>query len=280
MTIVLRSRAELREWRLAQTPHATIGFVPTMGALHAGHLSLVRAAREQNDVSIASIFVNPLQFGPSEDFERYPGTFEADLAMLREAGTDAVFAPAVAEMYPPGASTLVQEGFVTGPLCGSFRPRHFDGVTTVVLKLLNLVKPEWLYLGQKDAQQCAVLRRMVRDLDVPVQVITCPTIREADGLAMSSRNTYLGATDRALAPLLYRSLLLVEDEFKRGQRQVASLLAAARGLLAPHPEIRLQYFEIRDPDTLAPLERVEGSALVAVAAFLGATRLIDNVTLS
>lgn len=172
--------------------------------------------------------------------------------MLREAGVDAVFAPAVADMYPPRASTLVQESLVTGPLCGSFRPGHFDGATTVVLKLLNLLQPERLYLGQTDAQQCAVIRRMVRDLDVPVQVAVCPTIREDDGLALSSRNSYLCASQRALAPLLYQSLHLVQDEFTWGQRQADALLSSARGLLAENPDIRLQYLEVRDPDTLAP----------------------------
>lgn len=198
MTVLLSSRAELREWRSALPARTSIGFIPTMGALHLGHMSLVRTAQAENDTTVASLFVNPLQFGPNEDFGRYPRTPLADLELLREAGVTAVFAPAVTDMYRADASTHVEETCVSEPLCGAIRPGHFRGVTTIVLKLLNLVRPSRLYLGQKDAQQCAVIGRMVRDLDVPVEVVCCPTIREADALAMSSRNRYLAAEDSTL----------------------------------------------------------------------------------
>lgn len=279
MTVLLTSRAELRAWRSALPAPACIGFVPTMGALHAGHLSLVQRARADNDITIASIFVNPLQFGPNEDFERYPRTPDADLEQLRAAGVTAVFAPAPADMYPGDASTNVEETLVSGPLCGAIRPGHFRGVTTVVLKLLNLVRPTRLYLGQKDAQQCAVISRMVRDLDVPVEVVCCPTVREADGLAMSSRNRYLAPEDRALAPMLFFSLTSVKDAFAAGERSVERLLEAGSVPLRAHGRIQVQYFEIRDSVTLAPLRAVERPALVAIAATLGSTRLIDNLTL-
>ncbi len=277
MTTILRDKASLRAWRNALPPDRTLGFVPTMGALHDGHLSLMAQAREEADVVIASIFVNPLQFGPNEDLSRYPRPIEADIAKLEAAGVDALFLPSVEDMYPPGASTLVEESLVSGPLCGAMRPGHFTGVTTVVLKLFNLVQPHLAVFGQKDAQQCAVIERMVRDLDVPVKILRGPIVREADGLALSSRNVYLGPEDRAAAPLIHQSLLEVEAAFADGERDAARLAEIGLAVLAASDRIKPQYYEIRDPESLGAITTVGArGALVAVAAHLGTTRLIDN----
>jgi pantoate--beta-alanine ligase len=279
MTVLLSTRAELRAWRSGLPPTASIGFVPTMGALHAGHMSLVRASQAQSDITVASLFVNPLQFGPNEDFARYPRTPAEDLELLRDAGVTAVFSPSPAEMYPADSSTHVEETAVSEPLCGAVRPGHFRGVTTVVLKLLNLVQPSRLYLGQKDAQQCAVIGRMIRDLDIPVELVRGPTVRESDELSLSSRNRYLNADDRAVAPALFQSLRAVGDLYAAGERSAARLIEAGTPLLRAHPRIEVQYFEIRDAETLAPLALVDGRAVVAIAARLGSTRLIDNIVL-
>lgn len=273
---VLRTVPELRAWRRARA--GTVGFVPTMGALHEGHLSLVRMSRERCDSTIASIFVNPLQFGPNEDLSRYPRPFERDRELLEKEGCDALFAPDAATLYPPGASTYVVEETVSLPLCGEARPGHFRGVTTVVLKLFNLVQPDVAFFGQKDAQQCAVIERMARDLDVPVEIVRGATVREVDGLAMSSRNAYLAPAEREVAPLIYRALRAVAVARASGETDARRLEAAGRAVLAAEPRFRVQYFEARHPRTLELLERVsEDGALVACAAYLGTTRLIDNL---
>jgi pantoate--beta-alanine ligase len=277
---LLRTKAELRAWRASQDPKLSVGFVPTMGALHAGHLSLVQASRAACDRTVASIFVNPLQFGPKEDLARYPRPFDRDRELLEAAGCDALFAPDAAELYPADLSTYVVEETVSASLCGALRPGHFQGVTTVVLKLLNLVQPHRAYFGQKDAQQCAVLERMVRDLDVPVELIREPTLREPDGLAMSSRNTYLSESERQIAVQLSRGLFAAQSLAEAGETRAERLRARTLEVLSQAPELSVQYCELRHPHSLAELEQLppEG-AVLAVAALLGKTRLIDNLWL-
>ena len=265
--------------RAAKTAGKRVGFVPTMGALHEGHLSLVRSAKAQCDVVATSIFVNPTQFGPNEDFSKYPRAFERDRELFAKEGVELLFAPAVEEMYPAGAVTYVTVEGMSERLCGKSRPGHFRGVTTVVCKLFNIVEPDIAFFGQKDAAQVAIIRRMVRDLDIPVEIAVCPIVREADGLAMSSRNTYLDLQQRKAALVLYRSLQKVKREFESGESNAAKLAEQGRKLFAQEPSVRLDYLEIVEPDNLEALDNIESSALVAVAAFLGATRLIDNFIL-
>lgn len=257
-----------------------IGLVPTMGALHAGHISLVRAARGRCDLVVASIFVNPTQFGPNEDYTRYPRHLEEDCALLEREGVEVVFAPSVDEMYPAGrdATWVVVEG-MSDRLCGRSRPGHFRGVTSVVAKLFHIVEPDLAFFGQKDAAQVAIIRRMVRDLNMPVQIEVCPIVREADGLALSSRNRYLDIHGRKAALTFYRSLLRARESFDQGERETAKLIAAAQAEFMREPGVRLDYFEIVDPDTLEPETRIEKRALAAVAGFVGSTRLIDNILL-
>jgi pantoate--beta-alanine ligase len=263
----------------AENPGAQLGFVPTMGALHAGHASLMHAARAQCGIVVASIFVNPTQFGPNEDFTRYPRTLDADCKMLEAAGVDLVFTPTTEIMYPAGASTFVDVGEVGNRLDGASRPGHFRGVATVVAKLFHIVQPDRAWFGQKDAAQIAVLRKMVRDLDFPVEIIVCPTVREPDGLAFSSRNRYLPAPERRQALVLSRALRAAEQLAQRGESQAAALLHAMREIFARQPEVRIDYIAVVDPDTLLPVENIRGGALIAVAAFVGSTRLIDNLLL-
>ena len=258
-----------------------LGLVPTMGALHEGHLSLVRAAKAQCDAVAVSIFVNPTQFGPTEDLARYPRRFEHDCELLEKEGADFVFAPSAEEMYPKGEVTWVTVEGLSEKLDGRSRPGHFRGVTTVVAKLFHIVVPDAAFFGQKDAAQVAVIRRMVRDLNFPVEIVVCPIVREPDGLAMSSRNAYLNPEERQRALVLRRSLQRVEEEFRAVERKPARLAAGAKQIIADEPQVRLDYFEIVDPDTLDPLlEQVTRPALVAVAAYVGATRLIDNIVLN
>jgi pantoate--beta-alanine ligase len=254
-----------------------LGFVPTMGALHEGHLSLVRAAKASCDVAAASIFVNPTQFGPNEDLARYPRSFERDCDMLEREGVELVFAPTVEEMYPAGAVTWVTVEGLSDRLDGRSRPGHFRGVTTVVAKLFHIVEPDAAFFGQKDAAQIAIVRRMVRDLNLPVEIVACPIVREADGLAMSSRNAYLDPGQRKQALVLHRSLERVRDLVQAGERDAGRMVAAGRGEFAGESMVRLDYFEIVNPDTLDPVEDVSGGALVAAAASVGGTRLIDNL---
>jgi pantoate--beta-alanine ligase len=256
-----------------------LGFVPTMGALHEGHLSLVRAARASCDVVAASIFVNPTQFGPTEDLAKYPCSFERDRELLEREGVELLFAPAVQEMYPAGAVTWVTVEGLSDKLDGRSRPGHFRGVTTVVTKLFDIVEPDAAFFGQKDAAQVAIIRRMVRDLNLPVEIVICPIVREPDGLAMSSRNAYLSPEQRRQALVLHRSLQRVESLVKAGERNAARLTAAGRWEFDAEKSVRLDYFEIVNPNTLDPVEDISRGALAAVAAFVGSTRLIDNMLL-
>ena len=250
-----------------------------MGALHEGHLSLVRAARAASDVVAASIFVNPTQFGPNEDLAKYPRSFERDCELLNHERVDFVFAPSVEEMYPAGAVTWVTVEDLSGKLDGRSRPGHFRGVTTIVSKLFHIVEPDQAFFGQKDAAQVAVIRRMVRDLNLPVEIVVCPIVREPDGLAMSSRNAYLSPEQRQQALLLHRSLILVEQMVSAGERNASRLIAAAREEFSREFAVRLDYFEVVNPETLDPVGEVTEGALIAVAAYVGSTRLIDNTVI-
>jgi pantoate--beta-alanine ligase len=255
----------------------TLGFVPTMGALHEGHLSLVRASKARCDVTAVSIFVNPLQFGPAEDLDKYPRTMERDTALLEQLGADLLFTPAVEEMYPPRAQTYVLVEDLSNKLDGASRPGHFRGVATVVAKLFEIVRPDLAFFGQKDAAQVAVLRKLVNDLDMDVEVVVCPIVREKDGLAMSSRNAYLTSEQRQQATVLHRSLLRVQAAVDRGERDSAKLIEIGKQVIAQEAGVKLDYFAIIDLDTLDPVADVSHCALVAVAAYLGSTRLIDNI---
>jgi pantoate--beta-alanine ligase len=272
--------ADMRsESRSARRTGQRLGFVPTMGALHEGHLSLVREARSSCSVVAASIFVNPVQFGPNEDLAKYPRTFDRDRELLEEEGVALLFAPPVEEMYPLGAVTWVTVDGLSDKLCGKSRPGHFRGVTTVVAKLFHIVEPDAAFFGQKDAAQVAIIRRMVRDLNLPVEIVVGPIVREPDGLALSSRNAYLDARQRKQALVLHRSLKRAEELYESGERDSARLILAAKEELAGEPGVRLDYFEIVDPDILDPVADVSAGALVAVAAIVGETRLIDNLLL-
>lgn len=266
--------------RVVRAKNKRLGLVPTMGALHEGHLSLVRAAKAQCHSVAVSLFVNPTQFGPTEDLARYPRPFERDRELLEKEGVAILFAPSAEEMYPKGDGTWVMVEGLSERLDGRSRPGHFRGVTTVVSKLFHIVEPDVAFFGQKDAAQSAVIRRMVRDLNFPVEIMVCPIVREPDGLAMSSRNAYLTAEERVRALAVRRSLQRVEDKFRVGERNAARLIGAASEVFAEEPQVRLDYFEIVDPDTLDPVEQVERPTLVAVAAYVGKTRLIDNVVLN
>jgi pantoate--beta-alanine ligase len=257
-----------------------VGLVPTMGFLHEGHRSLIRAARAATDFVVVTIFVNPLQFGPNEDLDAYPRDLERDLAACAADGADVVFTPAVAEMYPEGAVTTVHVDGLTADLCGASRPTHFDGVTTVVTKLFSIVGPCDAYFGRKDAQQLAVVQRMAADLNLPVTVHGCPLVREADGLALSSRNAYLSAGERAAAPVLFRALRAVADAAADGEREPEKLRELARSIVATEPTVSLEYIEVRDAHDLSRVTTLRGAVLVALAARLGRTRLIDNIQLT
>ena len=273
----VRTVAELREV-LAPRRRAgqTIGLVPTMGAFHEGHLSLMRRARETTDVVVVSLFVNPAQFGAGEDLASYPRDEAADSAMAAAEGVDVLFAPPVEEVYPDGFATSVRVDGITETLEGEHRGReHFDGVTTVVAKLFNMAQPDVAFFGQKDAQQALVIRRMVRDLDMPVRIEVCPTVRETSGLALSSRNAYLDPAERERATALHRALEAADNTVARGERDAAAVLAAARSQLAA-AGVEPEYLELRSAEDLAPVESVNGSTLLAVAARVGRTRLIDN----
>ena len=250
-----------------------------MGALHEGHLSLVRAAKALCDVVAVTIFVNPTQFAPTEDLSKYPRTFERDCALLEKENVDFLFAPAVEEIYPGGAVTWVEVAGLSEKLDGRSRPGHFRGVTTIVAKLFHVVEPDAAFFGQKDAAQLAIIRRMVKDLDFPIEIVAGAIVREPDGLAMSSRNAYLSPEERVRALVLQRSLQRAQEKFQAGERQSATLISAAKEVFKHEPNVALDYLEIVDPNTLDPVERITQNALVAVAAKLGSTRLIDNVLL-
>jgi pantoate--beta-alanine ligase len=277
---LLSTVGEMRAASLAVRKRGqSLGLVPTMGALHAGHIALMRTARAQCDVVAASVFVNPKQFGPNEDFSKYPRTFEKDCALLEAEGVALVFAPRPEEMYPAGASTFVDVEGVGDRLDGASRPGHFRGVATVVTKLFHIVGPDKAFFGQKDAAQVAVLRSMVRDLNFDLELVVCPTVREPDGLALSSRNRYLSSEERRRALVLSTALNVIAATYRAGQKDVARLLEAGRSVLAAEPEVRIDYLEIVNADTLQPLTEAAAGALVAVAAYVGATRLIDNTIL-
>jgi len=256
-----------------------LGFVPTMGALHAGHLSLVQAARSQNAAVAASVFVNPTQFGPNEDLSKYPRDLDRDRGLLEKEKVDLLFAPAAEEMYPPGAVTWVNVEGLSERLEGKSRPGHFRGVTTIVSKLFNIVEPDRAYFGQKDAQQAVIIRNMVRDLDLGVEIVVCSTVRESDGLALSSRNVYLNPEERKQALVLYRALCRVQARTDQGERSAAKLREAALQVFAEEKQVQLDYFEIVDKESLGPVSDVSRGALVVVAARVGKTRLIDNLVL-
>jgi pantoate--beta-alanine ligase len=278
---VADSRAALaRELATLRASARRLALVPTMGALHEGHLALVDRARTLADAVVMSVFVNPLQFGPNEDFRTYPRTLDRDVLLAAERGTRLVFAPDERVMYPRATPDIqVDPGQLADRLCGAFRPGHFRGVLTVVAKLFGLVRPEVAIFGRKDYQQALLIRRMVEDLDLGVSVDVAPTIREEDGLALSSRNAYLSAAERADAPGLWRALDAADRAFRSGETRSALLLEAFRATLGAHPSLTLQYVEIVHPDTLTPLESAMPGAVMAVAAFCGSTRLIDNVIL-
>lgn len=277
----VRQISECREaLRRLREGGARIGFVPTMGALHEGHLSLIRRAREDGCAVVVSIFVNPTQFCPGEDYEAYPRTLERDLEVCRREGVALVFAPDDAEMYPPPVLTRVHVERLTENLCGAFRPGHFDGVTTVVAKLFNIIQPDVAYFGQKDAQQAVVIRQMVRDLNFPVQIVVCPIVREPDGLALSSRNAYLSPQERERALALSRALLAAQQSYRQhGPRPSCEVEAEVREALLSAGPCRIDYVEIVDAQTLRPLPRLEPGAMIAAAVRIGRTRLIDNVVI-
>lgn len=266
-------------WQALRLLERPLGLVPTMGYLHEGHLSLARRARGECSSVAASIFVNPTQFGPNEDFSRYPRNVEGDLKLLEAAGTDLVWMPTPEVMYPPGFQTWVTVETLTSPLEGALRPGHFRGVTTVVSKLFNAIRPEKAYFGQKDAQQAAVIRQMTRDLSYPIEIITCPTAREPDGLAMSSRNSYLNPEERRAATVLFRALTAAQSAYQNGERDAEALRRVMRETVEAEPLARLQYVSCANYDTLQELESVTGKALLSMAVFIGNTRLIDNLVL-
>ncbi len=274
---IVRTVEELRQWTRADRYETnTIGIVPTMGALHAGHASLIRAARDQCGCVVVSIFVNPTQFGPGEDYARYPRSFDADCELAWKEGASLIFAPSVEELYPLGAATFVEVDGLSHRLDGKSRPGHFRGVETVVTKLLIATEADLAFFGQKDAAQVAVLRRMVLDLRLPARIVVCPIVREPDGLALSSRNAYLNADQRNQALVLSQAVRHVESLVAGGDRRAGALIAAARQVFATQPAVRVDYIELVDWDTLLPAETASPGTLFAVAAWVGSTRLIDN----
>ncbi len=254
-----------------------IGCVPTMGALHVGHLSLMEAAKRDGTFVAVSIFVNPTQFGPNEDLESYPRDEAGDLAACEQVGVDLVFLPPAAEMYPPAAATTVHVSGLTETLCGAHRPVHFDGVTTIVAKLFNIIQPDVAYFGQKDAQQLAVIRRMTRDLDLPVEIVGCPTVREADGLAVSSRNAYLDDAQRKQASCLFRALGEAQARIETGAADPTAVIDAMRRIVDDAGPAVIDYISVVDPESMQPVQRIERPVLVALAVRIGSTRLIDNL---
>jgi len=280
-TPVCTTIAEIRDAVAgAKRARQRVGFVPTMGALHAGHASLIRASRTECDFTVVSIFVNPTQFGPNEDFSRYPRTFDADRELCAAVGANVIFAPTREEMYPPEARTFVEVTGLQDVLCGKSRPGHFRGVATIVMKLFQIVQPDVAFFGQKDAQQVAIIRRMMIDMNLPMTLRVVPTVRESDGLAMSSRNRYLDPTQRQNATCLVRALRRAESLVASGERSVAAIEQAMADLITSTPGARLDYAEVRDAETLDSITALARPALAAVAVYFGTTRLIDNTHLS
>ena len=276
---IVETLAETRAWLAESRPAGELGLVPTMGYLHEGHLSLLRRARAENGRVAATIFANPAQFDKPEDLASYPRDIPRDTAMLREAGCDLVLAPPPGEIYLPGHQTWVEVGDLSAPLEGARRPGHFRGVATVVLKLFGIFQPDRAYFGQKDAQQLAVIRRMARDLNQPVEVVGCPTVREPDGLAMSSRNARLGPEERVAAGLLFRALSAARAAWQAGETEAETLRRVMRSVLAGEPLVEPEYVSVADPLTLAELERAEAGAILSMAVNVGRARLIDNLIL-
>lgn len=278
---ILRTVNEVRQWTRAQRAAGrAIHFVPTMGYFHEGHLSLMRHAQADGGAVVVSIFVNPLQFGAGEDLDRYPRDFERDRQMAESAGVDAIFYPEVSEMYPAGYQTEVRVKELSKPLCGKSRPGHFEGVATVVLKLFNIVSPDRAYFGMKDYQQLRVIQQMVRDLNLPTEIVPCPIVREPDGLAMSSRNVYLSAEERVAATVLYQSLQWAQAQVEAGERNAIRLREGVYQRIAAESLARIDYVEVVDAETLQPVERIEQPTLIAVAVFFGKARLIDNTVVN
>lgn len=275
--MIVAARAALSQLR---SPGATIGFVPTMGALHAGHLSLIRQARRENSVVVCSIFVNPTQFGPNEDYTRYPRRLEDDSRLLEQEGVAILFAPTVSEMYQPGYATRLDVGTIGSLWEGAIRPGHFNGVAQVVTKLFNIVTPHRAYFGQKDAQQLAVIRQIVRDLNMPITIVACPTVRDSDGLALSSRNDYLTPAERHAAPVLYAALQAAATTFQRGERRAAALVEIMRVYATREPLCTLDYAAVVDSQSFQPLQEATVEALLIIAGRFGSTRLIDNLPLA
>ena len=273
-TTIAEVRAQVREWK---QQGLTVGLVPTMGYLHAGHASLVKTSVQQCDRTVASVFLNPTQFGPGEDLETYPRDFEHDCALLTECGCDKVFHPEVSEMYPDGFATFVEvQSEMPRQLCGKTRPIHFRGVCTVVSKLFNIVTPDKAFFGQKDAQQLAIIRRMVLDLSMGIEIVGCPIIREADGLAKSSRNTYLSAEERKAALVLSRAVKLGQELVRNGEKNADAIVNAMRALIEQEPLARIDYVSAVDGLTMLPVHEINGGELIAMAVYIGKTRLIDN----
>lgn len=280
MTQVFRTVEDLRvSLNEARSQGKSIGFVPTMGALHEGHASLMKKSAAENPVSVLSIFVNPTQFGPNEDLAKYPRTFESDLMHAQRCGITHVFAPTPEEIYPPGWNTYIEVNALTDVLCGKFRPGHFRGVATVVYRLFRIVQPHTAYFGQKDLQQCLVIQKMVKDLELPLKIEICPTVREPDGLAMSSRNRYLSPEERKKAIGIFRALQTVKSWKAKGEKHSSVLVQAAKDTLARMPEFKIQYAEIRDLENLQERPELDRPAAFFVAGYLGNTRLIDNIIL-
>lgn len=277
---VIESIAEMKAWSKKKfSENKTIGFVPTMGYFHEGHLTLIKESKKQCDTTVVSIYVNPTQFGPHEDYDKYPRDLERDLNLAEELAVDVVFVPADAAMYPPDYSTFVRVEKLEDKLCGRSRPGHFRGVATVVLKLLHIVNPTILFLGKKDAQQAILLQRMVKDLNMDVAIHLVDTVRETDGLAMSSRNTYLSPEERKAAPVLYRSLQLAKEMIEKGERNSAKIISAMQSLISKEPLAKIDYISIVDCKTLEDIEQIDRPCLIALAVYIGTTRLIDNLWL-
>lgn len=277
MVRLISDPMEMQQFSLAEKRQGhSVGFVPTMGYFHEGHLSLMRRARRECGRVVVSLFVNPLQFGPQEDFERYPRDLDRDAALAKEAGVDVLFVPEVAAMYPPGYATYVEVAGLTEPLCGRSRPGHFRGVTTVVAKLFNIVQPDVAYFGQKDYQQALIISRMSRDLFWPLQVVICPTVREADGLAASSRNVYLSEEERRQATCLFQALEAGKRAIAQGERRAREIERIMAEVIRQRPLAKIDYAEVRRAHDLGPVEEITGKVVLALAVWIGRTRLIDN----
>ena len=277
MMIITSPKEMLDYCNSARINGKTIGLVPTMGAFHDGHISLMRSARVENDLVVTSIFVNPTQFGPKEDFNAYPRDLESDSKLASQVGVDVIFAPTVNDMYPNGYATFVNVERITEKLCGASRPVHFRGVTTIVAKLFNIIRPHKAYFGQKDAQQCVVIKRMTEDLNFDIDIVIMPTIRETDGLAMSSRNKYLNAQERQSALVLSKSLFKAQDMIKSGQINAVDILHNMKQMIDAEPLAKIDYISIVDGETLDDIKEIKANTLIALAVFIGKTRLIDNI---